>query len=100
MAGRAARPLDLLEKYVVLGTGVTGSGDGEEAIYFTGGLCSSAVAAVETIDSGGTRTYAIDPGRPFFVVGIHGPGQVRLLDANGQVLPDRTGEPLAFNIGD
>ncbi len=44
-------PLDLLEKYVVLGTGITGSGDGDDAVSFIGGLCSRAVAAVETTDA-------------------------------------------------
>lgn len=93
-------PRDLLEKYVVLGTGTTGSGDGDDAINSTGGLCSSAVAAVETTDRYGTQTYAVDPGRPFFVVGVHGSGHVRILDRSGQVLRGRTGAVLEFDVGD
>jgi hypothetical protein len=93
-------PVELLEKYVVLGTGTTGSGDDDEAIYFTGGLCSSIVAVVETTDRRGTRSYEIDPARPFFVVGIHGSGRVRILDSKGNALSGRTGEPLEYEIGD
>ncbi len=50
-------PSDLLHKYVVLGTGISGSGDGDSAIYFTGGLCSAVVASVETVDLARARTY-------------------------------------------
>jgi len=57
-------PAELLEKYVVLGTGISGSDDGVETVFLTGGLCSRAVAAVQTIDSHGTKTYPIDPVRP------------------------------------
>ena len=97
-------PADLLEKYVFLGTGITGSGDGDgdgdEEIYFMGGLCSSAVAAVETTDRRGRQRHAVDPAQPFFVVGVHGSGRVRMLHAKGQVLSTRTGEPLEFKLGD
>jgi hypothetical protein len=93
-------PLDLLEKYVLLGTGTTGSGDDDGMIYFTGGLCSSVVAAVEAADAGGTQSYPIESDRPFFVVGIRNSGRVRILDADGVVVRGRTGEPLEFDVGD
>ena len=48
-------PVELLEKYMVLGTGISGSGEGEDAISFTEGLCSRAVASVETVDDHETR---------------------------------------------
>lgn len=93
-------PIDLLEKYVVLGTGVSGSGDGAEALSFTGGVCSRAVAAVETIDRHGTQRYEIDPARPFFVVGVQGPGKVRMLGVDGRLLHGPTGRPLEFRLND
>jgi len=93
-------PVELLEKYVVLGTGISGTGTGDDAISFTGGLCSQAVASVQTIDGDGTQTYRIDPERPFFVVGVHGPGQVRILDENGRVLHGPTGSPLQYGLND
>ncbi len=93
-------PVELLERYVVLGTGISGRSDGDEAVSFTGGLCSRAVAAVQTIDGSGTRTYRIDRARPFFVVGVRGPGQVRILDEQGRVLHGRSGVPLKFALND
>jgi len=93
-------PLDLLEKYVVLSTGITGSGDGDEAVSFSGGLCSSAVAAVETIDALGRRTFPVDPARPFFVVGVLGEGRVRILDEHQGVLRGPRGEALDFPLND
>jgi hypothetical protein len=89
-------PLDLLEKYVVLGTGITGHGDGDDAVSFTGGLCSSTVAAVETIDGHGTRTIPVRPERPVFVVGVQGPGQVRILDEHERVIHGHDGELLEY----
>lgn len=75
-------PTDLLEKFVVLGTGTTGTATADgEVVSFTGGLCSFRVTAVETSDRTGTKRYEIDPARPFFVVGIYGTGRVRVLDA-------------------
>ena len=93
-------PVDLLEKYVVLGTGTTGSDDGDEAVSFTGGLCSRRVAAVETVDSRGSRTYPIDPDRPFFLVGVQGPGEVRILDEQGASVCNHRGQPLSFRLND
>jgi hypothetical protein len=93
-------PLDLLDKYVLLGTGTAGSGDDDGMIYFTGGLCSSAVAAIEATDAGGTRRYPIDADRPFFVVGIRDTGRVRAIDADGVVLRGPSGDPLDFTVGD
>lgn len=93
-------PVDLLDRYVVLATGVSGSTEGDETIYFMGGVCSAAVAAVQTADRSGTRTYPIDPARPFFLVGIHDSGRVRVLDAKGQVLLERRGEPLDLELGE
>ena len=87
-------PADLLDKYVVFWTGISGSGDGDEAVSFTGGLCSASVAAVETIEDGGTTAYPIDRERPFFVVGIRGRGRVRVLDQHGNVVRGPRGEPL------
>lgn len=94
-------PTDLLAKYVVLGTGITGSGDGDTAVNFTGGLCSSVVAEVETTDRRGTQRYAVDPQRPLFVVGVYGPGRLRILDTAGRVVRTGTarGEPLEFDLG-
>ncbi len=91
-------PSDLLHKYVVLGTGISGSGDGDSAIYFTGGLCSAVVATVETVDLAGARTYAIDPERPIFLVGIRGSGRVRIVDKEGHVVEDARGERLEFMV--
>ena len=76
-------PADLLERYVVLGTGICRTGDGDDALSFTGGLCSSRVGAVEVIDKYGSQTVPVSPERPFFVVGVHGPGQVRMLTSTG-----------------
>jgi hypothetical protein len=92
-------PIDLLEKYIVFGTGVTGtSTEDDEYVSFTGGLCSSRVAAVETSDRTGTRRYPIDPARPFFVVGVFGQGRVRILSANGEVLVGPRGDRLEFEM--
>lgn len=93
-------PRDLLDKYVVLGTGTSGSGDGDEAVSFTGGMCSSVVAAVETTDRRGTQRFGISPERPFFVVGIYGRGRVRILDADGETVLGFRRQPLDFEIGD
>jgi hypothetical protein len=91
-------PRDLLEKYVVLGTGVSGSGDGDEAIYFTGGLCSGSVARVEVTDRDGTRTLAVHAARPFFLVGVRREGTVKVLGREGQVLIGHRGSPLEFDV--
>jgi len=93
-------PADLLDKYVVLETGISGRGDGDGAIYFTGGLCSDAVAAVQTDDVEGTRTYPIDRERPFFVVGVRRSGRARILDRQGRVVRGVRGELLEFLVGD
>lgn len=93
-------PADLLEKYVVLGTGTSGTGEGDDAVWFTGGLCSSMVGAVEVIDKYGSHTVPVSRERPFFVVGVHGPGQVRILDEHGRVLNGHTGVPLQFRLND
>ncbi len=93
-------PVELLDSYVVLGTGISGTGDGGETVSCTGGLCSPAVAAVQTVDRHRTRTYRVDQERPFFVVGVRGPGQVRILDQHGHVLHGRTGAPLEFALND
>ena len=93
-------PVDLLEKYVVLGTGITGTGDGDDAVWFTGGFCSSRVGAVEVIDGHGGQTVPVHRERPFFVVGAHGPGLVRILDADGRVMNGPTGAPLEFRLND
>jgi hypothetical protein len=69
-------------------------------VYFTGGLCSSVVAAVETTDRRGTKIYAIDVSHPFFVAGMHGSGRVRFLDSSGKVVRGGTGEPLELAVGD
>jgi len=95
-----APPSALLEKYGVLSTGTTGSGEGDDAVFFTGGLCSRAVAAVETNDALGRRTFPIDPGRPFYVVGVHGGGQVRILDGHQETVRGPRGEPLEFRLND
>jgi hypothetical protein len=93
-------PADLLDKYVVLGTGATGTGYGDDWVTFTGGICSARVAVVETTDRTGSRHYAIDADRPYFVVGVFGRGRVRLLGADRQVLTGHKGAPLDFELGD
>lgn len=93
-------PVDLLDKYVVLGTGITDTGDGDDAVSFTGGLCSRRVGAVEAIDKYGSQTVPVSPERPFFIVGVHGPGKVRILDEHGRVLNGHTGVPLEFRLND
>lgn len=94
-------PTDLLEKYVVLGTGTTGTATADgETVSFTAGLCSSRVTAVETTDRTGTERYEIDPVRPFFVVGIYGTGRVRILDAKNSTVLGFRDQPLDFDIGD
>jgi hypothetical protein len=91
-------PADLLEKYVVLGTGISGTGDGDDVVSCMGALCSSSVGAVEAIDKYGSHTIPVSPERPFFVVGVRGPGQVRILDKHGRVLTGHTGVPLEFDL--
>ena len=94
-------PIDLLEKYIVFGTGTSGtSNEDGELVSFTGGLCSSRVAAVETSDRTGTRRYPIVPSRPFFVVGVLGQGVVRVLSADGEVLVDPKGHRLEFEMNE
>jgi hypothetical protein len=93
-------PVDLLDKYVVLGTGVFYTRDGDDRVSFTGGMCSSSVGAVEVIDKYGSQTVPVSPERPFFVVGVHGPGQVRILDEHWRVLNGHTGVPLEFGLND
>jgi hypothetical protein len=94
-------PTDLLEKYVVLTTGITGTSTADgESVSFTGGLCSSAVAAVETVDRRGTNRYEVDPARPFFVVGVFGRGRVRVLGRDGRVLTGPKGRELDFELGE
>ncbi len=92
-------PRELLDKYVVLGTGTSGFGDEDEAMFFTGGLCSAVVAAVETRDLDGVRRIEVDRARPFFLTGVRGRGQVRILGADGAVLRSWTGELLEWDIG-
>lgn len=92
-------PADLLDKYVVLGTDTTGIGDGDDGINFTGGVCSSRVAVIETTDRTGSRRYAIADGRRFFVVGVFGRGTVRGLGADGEVLLGHRGDALEFGLG-
>jgi hypothetical protein len=93
-------PHDLLHKYVVLGTGTTGFGDEDEAMFFTGGLCSAAVAAVETTDLDGVRRTEVDRARPFFLTAVRGRGRVRILDRDGDALRSWTGDPLEWDVGD
>ena len=92
-------PRELLDKYLVLGTGISGSGDGDDVLNFTGGICSRSVAAVETTDMQGTRREAILPDRPFFLTGVHGSGRVRILGYDGVVLRSWTGDELSFAVG-
>lgn len=93
-------PRELLDKYVVLGTGTSGFGDDEEAMFFTGGLCSAAVASVETSDLDGVRQIDVEPARPFFLTGVRGRGRVRILGRDHNVLHSWTGDPLEWDVGD
>jgi hypothetical protein len=93
-------PRALLDKYVVLGTGTSGFSDDEDAISFTGGLCSAAVASVETSDLDGVRQIDVEPARPFFLTGVRGRGRVRILGRDGNVLHSWTGDPLEWDVGD
>lgn len=93
-------PADLLEKYVILGTGTSGTGEGDDAVSFTGGLCSSRVGAVEVTDKYGRQTVQVSRERPVYVVGVRGSGQVRILDEHGRVLNGHTGVPLEFRLND
>jgi len=94
-------PTDLLEKYVVLTTSITGTSTAAgESVSFTGGLCSGAVAAVETVDRTGTSRQQIDPSRPFFVVGVFARGRVRVLGRDGDVIAGPKGRQLDFELGE
>jgi hypothetical protein len=92
-------PRDLLDKYLVFGTGTSGYGDGDDAVNYTGGICSRSVAAVETTDPHGTRREGIDHDRPFFLTGVHGTGRVRILGHDGEALRSWTGEELTLVVG-
>jgi hypothetical protein len=91
-------PTDLLDKYVLFGTVSSSYRDPDEMICCTGGFCSSAVAGVETTDRTGTHRHAIDPDRPFFLVGVFGRGHVRMLDANGETVIGHRGRRLEFDL--
>jgi hypothetical protein len=93
-------PRDLLDKYVALGTGTSGFSDDHDAIFFTGGLCSTAVASVETSDLDGVRRIELDAARPFFLTGIRGQGRIRILGRDGEVLRSWTGDALEWDVGD
>jgi len=93
-------PRELLDKYVILGTGTSGFSDEDEAMFFTGGLCSSAVSSIATSDLDGVRRVEVDPSRPFFLAGVRGRGHIRLLDRDGTLLRGWTGDALAWDIGD
>jgi len=52
------------------------------------------------IDKFARRTVQVSRERPFFVVGVHGRGHVRILDERGRVLNGHTGAPLEFPLND
>lgn len=92
-------PLDLLDKYVVFATGVSGTATADGYISYVGGMCSRAVATVEATDTHGTRTYPVDPDRPFFLVGVYDPpGVVRFLDADGSTISGRGGSSVQLEV--
>lgn len=95
-----APPTALLDKYVVLGTGVSGTSDGETDLHVTGGYCSSAVAAVELEEEGERTLVPVDPTRRAFVVGTTArQARLRFLGADGRPLADRGGASLEWTLG-
>jgi hypothetical protein len=93
-------PLDLLEKYRVFTTGVSGFSHGDDSVHFIGGMCSSHIAVVDVTDDEGAREYPIDAGRPFFVVGLRGDGgSIRFLDADGSIITGQDGSALEIEFG-
>ncbi len=99
-----AQPLDpprqLLDKYKVFATGVSGfSGEGED-IGLTGGLCCNAVRAVEIRDRRGLKVVEVDPDRHTFLVGSRSlPGHIRFLGHDGQPILGHGGETLELILG-
>jgi hypothetical protein len=92
-------PLDLLEKYRVFTTGVSGFSDDDDSIHFIGGMCGAGIAVVEAVDRDGVRTHAIEEGRPFFIVGLRGSAcRVRFLDGEGSIVATRDGAPLEIEL--
>lgn len=93
-------PHALLEKYVVLGTGYANPCSDDECISMTGGLCSSAVAAVVIEEEGTTSTIVVDPARPYFLAcTTAAEAVVRFLDHHGTPLHDHRGAMLEFYLG-
>jgi hypothetical protein len=92
-------PQALLEKYVVLGTGVAGVGDGEEYVTLMGGLCSRVVTAIELEQDGQRSRISIDPLRRTFLVGTQAStARVRFLDQQGGLLHDHRGQVLEYHL--
>jgi hypothetical protein len=82
-----APPEDLLQRSVMLPTGVAGMTNGVTQISFVGGLCRDDVASVEVEDSNGLKRYPVDGTRHTFVVGAYGsPALIRCLDRDGGVI--------------
>jgi hypothetical protein len=92
-------PLDLLDKYGVFATGVSGTATADGYISYVGGMCSRLVVSVEATDIHGIRAYPIDKERPFFLVGVYGPsGVVRFLDADGSPIIGRDGSSVELEV--
>ena len=88
-------PQSLLDKYVVLGTGITETSDDDEDLRLAGGLCSGAVAALELVEDGDVSRFPIDQLRRTFLVGTTaGSAHLRFLDRDGRLLHDRRGNVL------
>jgi hypothetical protein len=94
-----AAPEDLLQKYVVLTTGIAGIRDGDMEINFTGGLCRHDVAFVEVHDIEGVKRHPVDQTPRVFVVGAYGsPARVRLLNSLGEAIAGRDGTPVSLRL--
>jgi hypothetical protein len=95
-----APPQALLAKYAMLGTGTSSPCVDDDCICLTGGICSSAVAAVELIEGDTTTQIPIDATRPVFLVATSAPSAVvRLLDHSGTPVRDHRSNLLEFELG-
>jgi hypothetical protein len=94
-----APPQLLLAKYVVLGTGVSSTSDGETTVTVTGGLCSAAVKEIEVEEGNDRERVVVDPSHPFFLVGSCSPrARVRILGHDGTVVEGHRGRLLEFDL--
>jgi hypothetical protein len=94
-----APPRSLLEKYIVLGTGISSTSNGDTTVTTTGGLCSAAVKEIEVEEGNDRERVIVDPSHPFFLVGSSSPNaRVRILGHDGRVVQGHRGWPLEFDL--